>query len=173
MKTNRTEILLFQCFMRDNVSVKGLKEKISQCSCDPILRKKSYDSICLENNVVLDNLELLQSYFLLSKKNQFAVAVSTGRTSTQSLKLALPIIHEAKSQAIKKRELFTLSSKGKKFDMLSKRLHAAQCDSPSGNTTEDMKESTEICLPDFANMIFALVFIYIMHGLSNKDKCSC
>merc|ERR1719343_1249210 len=89
-ETNHNEVLSFQCKMRDNISVKGLMDKIPQYSCDPILRKKKYEFICLDNNFVLDDTELLQSYFLPSKDNQFAIAVPAGRTSVQAVKLALP-----------------------------------------------------------------------------------
>jgi len=171
--TNRNEILSFQCYMRDNISVKGLLNKIPQYACDPILCKKSYDCISLDNNFVLDDSELLQSYFLPSKENQFAIAVPVGRTSVESVKLALPVIQKAKSKAFK-RESVTLSKKGRKYDTLPQLLHAAQCDSmQSTNTTDVMEESTEIHIPDFVYVVLALIFIYVMHGSSGENKCSC
>ena len=160
--------------MRDNISVKGLIDKITQYLRDPILRKKKFDCICLDNNFVLDDSELLQSYFLPSKGNQFAIAVPAGKTSVESVNLALPLIQNVKSNAVKKRKSVTLSSKGKKYYALPELLQAAQCDSmQSTNTDGDNEESNEICIPDVVYMVLAIIFIYIMHGSSDKNKCLC
>ena len=172
-ETDRNEMLSFQCYMRDNISVKGLLGKIPEYARDPILRKKSYYCLSLDNNFVLDDSELLQSYFLPSKENQFAIAVPNGKTSTQSVKLALPVIQKAKSKAVK-RELVTLLKKGKKYDSLPKLLHAAQCDSmQSTNTNDNMEESTEIHIPHFVYILLALIFMYVMHGSPEDKKCAC
>ena len=159
-KANRKEILSFQCYIGDIISVKRLMDKIPQYARDTILRTKSYDCLCLENNFILDDLELLQSYLLPSKERQFLIAVPTGKSSAQSAKLALPIINEVTSQATIRREISSMSMK---YDVLRQLQASRRCSMMSDDTTDDMEENTEIRIPDFVCMIFALIVIYFTH----------
>jgi len=202
-ETSRNEILPFEFNIRDKIPVKELMNKISQFAIDPILKNKKYKCLCLDNTFLLECHEPLQSYFLPSKQNQFAIAVPVGKTAKSIVELAMPIMHKTRRESITKgsgssgqsqsqsgptspslRESLNLSKGGKndKNAMLPKLLHAAQCDSmQSTNTTTSTSNAatitkkgppTEICIPNFVYMIMALLFIYVMHGSSNK-KISC
>merc|ERR1712151_967125 len=199
-ETSRNEILPFEFNLRDKIPVKELMKKISQFAIDPILKNKKYKCLCLDNTFLLECHEPLQSYFLPSKQNQFAIAAPVGKTAKSIVELAMPIMHKTRRESITKgsgqsqsqsgptspslRESLNLSKveKNDKNAMLPKLLHAAQCDSmQSTNTTTSTSNAatitkkgppTEICIPNFVYMIMALLFIYVMHGSSNK-KISC
>ena len=172
-ETNRNEVLTFQSCMKDNISVKGLISKIHQSLYDPILRKKSYDCIALANNFVLDDSELLQSYFLPSRVNQFAIAIPFGETTAQSVKLALPVIRKEISKGTSERKSVNLSSKEKRCDILPSLLQAVQCDSMySIDTADEMDKSSEIRIPHFVYVILALIFMHFIYRSSEKNMCS-
>lgn len=183
--TNRNEILPFEFNIRDKISVKELMKKISECAFDPILGNKEYRCLCLDNSFVMECHEPLQSYFLPSKKkNQFAIAVPVGKTCKSIVELAMPIMHKTRRASITKesrglRESFLISRNGlnDKNAMLPKLLEAAQCDSMQSTNTSSSNAtkspSTDICIPHTVYMILGLIFIYFMHGSSNRDaSCS-
>merc|ERR1712151_868553 len=163
-ETSRNEILPFEFNIRDKIPVKELMNKISQFAIDPILKNKKYKFLCLDNTFLLECHEPLQSYFLPSKQNQFAIAVPVGKTAKSIVELAMPIMHKTRRESITKgsgssgqsqsgptspslRESLNLSKGGKndKNAMLPKLLHAAQCDSmQSTNTTTSTSNAASI-----------------------------
>lgn len=181
--TNRSEILPFEFNIRDKISVKELMKKISEFAIDPILGNKEYRCLCLDNSFVMECHEPLQSYFLPSKENQFAIAVPVGKTCKSIVELAMPIMHKTRRASITKkspkRESLIISKNGlnDKNAMLPKLLEAAQCDSMQSTNTNSSNAtkspSTEIFIPHAVYMILGLIFIYFMHGSSNRDaSCS-
>jgi len=185
--SNNHEILPFEFNIRDKISVKELMNKISQFANDPNLRNKNYRCLCLDNAFVLEMHEPLQSYFLPSKQNQFAIAVPVGKTCKQMSDLALPIMNKTRRQSLmgqplSNNKLNSVISMGdsdlRRSSMLVPRLlEAAQCDSMqstiSNNSSSNNKAPpTEICIPDVVYMIMAILFIFVMHGSSNKET-SC
>ena len=110
-ETNTKEVLTFQCYVTDDISVKEFMDKIPHYSQQKNLCNKSYDCLCLENNLILKDSDSLQSYFPPSKENHFVIAVSTGKTCAQSINLALPIIQRTKCISNSQRNSIRLSSK--------------------------------------------------------------
>jgi len=180
--TNRNEILPFEFNMRDKILVKELMKKIPQFATDPVLKNKSYRCLCLDNSFTLEYHEPLQSYFLPSKENQFAIAVPVGKACKSIAELAMPIIYKTRRESITMRptesfreSLNLLKGKKDKNTMLPKLLQVAQCDSMQSANSNDNGSKvppTEIHIPEIVYMIMAVMFIYVMHGSSN-EKISC
>ena len=121
----------------------------------------------------IDDSELLQSYFLPSRENQFVIAVPVGKTTAQSVKLALPVIQKEISKVTNERKSVNLSTKERRYDILPSLLQAVQCDSMhSIDTADEMEKSTEIRIPHFVYMILALIFMHFIYGSSEINMCS-
>lgn len=178
------EVVTMKLKYNEKLSVQELINRIPRHAKNPILAKQSYYAICLKNAFILEKSEPIQKYLFPSNEKQCVIAVPSGKTCRELLKLAKHISHNTRTMpsssisgaktsnrisitnTFNKNELPLPSEEEIKngFDRnLPLLLRAAENDSSKSitNTTSTLINTTDIIY-----MIMALMFIIVTHNSS-------
>merc|ERR1712084_66600 len=160
-ETCHNESLSFEFNSTDKITVDNIIQMIPLYAKDSALGKQSYQSLCLENSLILEKFEPLQCYFLPSDESQFLIAIPATSTTNQIVKLAQPIIQEVRSipvipvNRMKKMEKKNRDSKMSPPPLLQK-------DSIKSLDVEDSycttAPNTTICIADVIYVIMIMIF---------------
>lgn len=171
------EIVNMSLRFNEQISVQELIDRIPHHAKNPSLAKQYYDAICLENAFVLDKGDPIQKYLMPSNEKQIIIAVPSVNTCKRLVKLAKPIIENARrieksTQKDLRRSIHEIASvHGNELanlidpddQSLPLLLRAAENDSSKSFSNTPASPVNAI---DVIYMILAVMFIFVTHNSS-------
>ena len=176
------EALSFKFNSTDKTCVEDTLDMMPLCSKysnSKLLRKQqSYQSLCLENALMLENFEPLQCYFLPSNESQFLIAIPTGLDcTTQIVKSAQPIIQNLRSTprhnitpVIKLKKNIKINMMGMSPPPLVQNDSLKTLDVDDSYYVPAPTTTTPICTTDIIYMIMIMIFLFVTCLSSNNHE---
>lgn len=173
------EIVNMSLRFNEQISVQELIDRIPHHAKNPSLAKQYYGAICLENAFVLDKEDPIQKYLMPSNEKQIIIAVPSVSTCKRLVKLAKPIIENARriEKSTKKdlrrsiHEIASVHGNDPELENLIDAddqslpllLRAAENDSSKSFSNTPASPVNAV---DVVYMILAVMFIFVTHNSS-------